>query len=88
MKPRAADFISKAHQRAGEMRKTKKKLMLDEARQQLRQARDRRLQDIIMEFGLDPDAKWTMIELEVPTEEGLKEAETELSVVGCTDEHI
>jgi len=41
-----------------------------------------------MEFGLDPDAKWTMIELEVPTEEGLKEAETELSVVGCTDEHI
>ncbi len=41
-----------------------------------------------MEFGLDPDAKRTMIELEVPTEEGLKEAETELSLVGCPDELI
>jgi hypothetical protein len=34
MKPQVADPISKAHQKADEMRKTKKKLMLDEARKQ------------------------------------------------------
>jgi len=36
MKLREADPISKAHQRADEMRKTKKKLMLDEARKKAR----------------------------------------------------
>ena len=71
MKPRAVDFIFKAHQRAEKMRKTKKKFMLDEARKKARQAKDQRLQEIILEFGLDPNAKWSMIEFDVPTEEEL-----------------
>ena len=70
-----ADPISKAHKRVGEMRKTKKKLVLDEARKQARQPKDQRLQEIIYEFGLDPNAKWSMIEFDVPTEEELKEME-------------
>ena len=72
-----ADPISKAHQRAGEMRKTKKKLVLDEARKQARQAKDQRLQEIIHEFGLDPNAKWTMVEFDIPTDGELTEKSDE-----------
>jgi 2-iminoacetate synthase ThiH len=88
MKPQVADPISKAHQKADEMRKTKKKLMLDEARKQARQAKDQRLQEIILEFGLDPNAKWSMIEFDVPTEEELKEMEAGQSLMGSSEEDI
>ena len=44
------------------MRKSKKKLRIDEARLKAREAKNQRLQEIVQEFGLDPNAKWTMVE--------------------------
>ena len=70
------------------MRKTKKKFMLDEVRKKARQAKDQRLQEIILEFGLDPNAKWSMIEFGVPTEEELKEMEAGQSLMGSSEEDI
>ena len=69
----AADPIAKTHQRVEEMRKSKKKLRIDEARVKAREAKNLRLQEIIHEFGLDPSANWTMVEFNVPTDEELTE---------------
>ena len=88
MKPPVADPFFRDHQRADEIRKTKKKFMLDEARKQARQAKDQRLQEIILEFGLDPNAKWSMVEFDVPTEEELKEMEAGQSLMGSSEEDI
>jgi hypothetical protein len=73
----AADPIAKTHQRVEEMRKSKKKLRIDEARVKAREAKNQRLQEIIHEFGLDPNAKWTMVEFNVPTDEELTEKSDE-----------
>ena len=50
------------------MRRSKKKLRIDEARKSAREAKNQRIQEIVHEFGLDPDAKWTMVELNIPTD--------------------
>jgi hypothetical protein len=59
------------------MRKSKKKLRIDEARVKAREVKNQRLQEIIHEFGLDPNAKWTMVEFNVPTDEELTEKSDE-----------
>jgi len=46
---------------------------LDEARRHAREAKNQRLQEIIQEFNLDPNAKWTMVEFDVPSEDELEE---------------
>ena len=46
---------------------------MDEARKQAREQKNQRLQEIIQEFGLDPNAKWTMVEFDVPSEDELEE---------------
>ncbi len=48
------------------MRKSKKRLRIDEARLKAREAKNQRLQEIVHEFDLDPNAKWTMVEFSVP----------------------
>ena len=73
----AADSIAKTHQRFEEMRKSKKKLRIYVARVKSREAKNQRLQEIIHEFGLDPNAKWTMVEFNVPTDEELTEKSDE-----------
>ena len=73
----AADPITKTHQRVEEMRKSKKKIRIDEARVKAREAKNLRLQEIIHEFGLDPSANWTMVEFNVPTDEELTEKSDE-----------
>jgi hypothetical protein len=68
-----SDPIQKAFQKAEDGRKTRKKIKLDEARRQAREQKNQRLQEIIHEFGLDPNAKWTMVEFDVPSEDELEE---------------
>jgi hypothetical protein len=83
-----ADPIQKAFQKAEDGRKTRKKIKLDEARRIAREQKNQRLQEIILEFGLDPNAKWSMIEFDVPTEEELKEMEAGQSLMGSSEEDI
>jgi hypothetical protein len=59
------------------MRKSKKKLRIDEARVKAREAKNQRLQENIREFGLDPNVKWIMVEFNVPTDEELTEKSDE-----------
>ena len=68
-----SDPIQKAFQKAEDGCKTRNKIKLDEARRQAREAKNQRLQEIILEFGLDPNAKWTMVEFDVPSEDELEE---------------
>jgi hypothetical protein len=71
------DPLSKIFQKVEEGRKSRRKVKVEVARKQARQARDKCFKEIIEEFDLDPNVQHVVVDLPVPTTDQLLEAITE-----------